>query len=593
MSPRNKELLHIYRRVSSKIQLKGYSLEVQLEKGIELSKKLGLGYKDWCEGGKSGSSENIEDREVLMELYGLIQDGVVKNLYVLDLSRLSRNPMVSSLLRVEMEKHEVKLYTDSSELNFGSDESTLMYDFMSSMNQFFVRVQRKKSMLGKLKHFKKGGYRGGTFPMGYKSKEIDGRKKLVIDSYESGYIRKIFEWYDEGKSVKQIGLELDKKGFSPRRGKFWSLGSLQVILQNELYIGIDTMKDSLSDSSSPIILKYENKELQIVDTDLFYRVQNKIKDILSLRRQLYKSKHEVLLRGKLFCGDCGSVWGVRVKPKKNERYYYCRRKENNWREKDKTKIKKCEIPKSINIPITDGIVWNTLVHILSESNILKEVIKQKEMETKSKKGDEKTKYLRELRTKKNVLRKKINSLEERYDEMMDWYLSGDISKQRWEDGKITIENSKSKVWTEYRKIDFEIQKINDKKLWLDWLEEHSEWVKDIGKKKSLDEKRKIVDEYVNRIKVFFDRKINYHRIQISLKIPIVNDKYKLVGTKKGKKDYQILNGSKYFDTEIKPIKVGRKKKVQNEGVVKSNISSDTRIPPTENSLSRSSESRCG
>ncbi len=118
------------------------------------------------------------------------------------------------------------------------------------------------------------------------------------------------------------------------------------------------------------------------------------------------------------------------------------------------------------------------------------------------------------------------------------------------------------------------------------MEEHSEWVKDIGKKKSLDEKRKIVDEYVNRIKVFFDRKINYHRIQISLKIPIVNDKYKLVGTKKGKKDYQILNGSKYFDTEIKPIKVGRKKKVQNEGVVKSNISSDTRIPPTENSLSR-------
>jgi hypothetical protein len=82
MSPRNKELLHIYRRVSSKIQLKGYSLEVQLEKGIELSKKLGLGYKDWCEGGKSGSSENIEDREVLMELYGLIQDGEIGRAHV-------------------------------------------------------------------------------------------------------------------------------------------------------------------------------------------------------------------------------------------------------------------------------------------------------------------------------------------------------------------------------------------------------------------------------------------------------------------------------------------------------------------------------
>jgi len=143
-----KEILHIYRRVSTEEQVKGYSLEIQLENGIKKSKELNMGYRDWCEGGKSGSSENIEDREVLMELYGLIQDGVVKNIYVLDLSRLSRSPFVSSQLRLEMERHEVKLFTDSSELDFGSEESTLIYDFMSSINQFFVRVQRKKSMRG-------------------------------------------------------------------------------------------------------------------------------------------------------------------------------------------------------------------------------------------------------------------------------------------------------------------------------------------------------------------------------------------------------------------------------------------------------------
>ena len=79
---------------------------------------------------------------------GKKKDGVVKNIYVLDLSRLSRSPFVSSQLRLEMERHEVKLFTDSSELDFGSEESTLIYDFMSSINQFFVRVQRKKSMRG-------------------------------------------------------------------------------------------------------------------------------------------------------------------------------------------------------------------------------------------------------------------------------------------------------------------------------------------------------------------------------------------------------------------------------------------------------------
>ena len=48
--------------------------------------------------------------------------------------------MVSSMLRIELEKNDVKLYTDNSEMDFGSDEQTLLYDFMSSINQFFVKT---------------------------------------------------------------------------------------------------------------------------------------------------------------------------------------------------------------------------------------------------------------------------------------------------------------------------------------------------------------------------------------------------------------------------------------------------------------------
>ena len=74
MSPRKKEILHIYRRVSTKGQEGKYSLGIQLKKGKSLSKKLGLDYKDWSEGGKSGSSENIEERELLSELFLHIQE---------------------------------------------------------------------------------------------------------------------------------------------------------------------------------------------------------------------------------------------------------------------------------------------------------------------------------------------------------------------------------------------------------------------------------------------------------------------------------------------------------------------------------------
>ena len=130
------QTLHIYRRVSTRHQEDQHSLEDQLKLGKKKMKSLGLKkIKDWCEGGVSGSSENIEDREVLTELFTQVREGNVKHLYVLDLSRLSRNPMVSSLLRNDLEEQQVKLHTDESSVDFKSDEQVLMYDFFSSINQ--------------------------------------------------------------------------------------------------------------------------------------------------------------------------------------------------------------------------------------------------------------------------------------------------------------------------------------------------------------------------------------------------------------------------------------------------------------------------
>ena len=69
-----------------------------------------------------------------------------------------------------------------------------------------------KSMVGKVSHFKKGGWRGGTFPFGYVSEKVDGVRKLVINPDESKWVRKIYEWYDNDISTKEIGKSLDKNG---------------------------------------------------------------------------------------------------------------------------------------------------------------------------------------------------------------------------------------------------------------------------------------------------------------------------------------------------------------------------------------------
>ena len=356
-----KEILHIYRRVSTTEQTTKYSLQNQLDFGIEKSKELGMDFKDWNEEGISGSSENIEDREILTELYSQLQLGNIKHLYVFDLSRLSRNPIVSSMLRKELEQNQVKLYTNDSNVDFNSDEQVLMYDFFSSINQFFVRVQRKKSMIGKVSHFQKGGWRGGTYPFGYIGSKIDGIKKLVIEPNESEWIRKMFEWYNNGITINEIRKRLDKNRIKPRRGKFWNTGTILLMLKNDLYLGTDEMIDNISKPLNPVILQSKEENLRIIDDEIYNSVQIKIEQSLKKRNQLTKVKHnDILLRGLIYCGSCGEIYGCRIKIEKNEYYYYCRSKENKWRKVDKTKKSKCEVKKSINIKNTDELVWNTL-----------------------------------------------------------------------------------------------------------------------------------------------------------------------------------------------------------------------------------------
>jgi len=576
------EILHIYRRVSTSEQTNKYSLGNQLESGIKKSKELGMDYQDWNEEGVSGSSEYIEDREVLQELYLKLQLGEVKNLYVFDLSRLSRNPMVSSHLRKELENHEVKLYTNESDVDFRSDEQVLMYDFFSSINQFFVRVQRKKSMMGKVSHFKKGGWRGGTFPFGYESKKINGLKQLVINPKESEWVRKIFEMYDKGSTIKDICKKLDKNDIKPRRGKFWSGGSILVILKNELYLGKDEMIDKITNPSKPKLLYFINKELQLVDDETYNRVQNRIQLQLKRRNQLTKVKHtNVLLRGFLFCEDCGEIYGSRVKPSKNEFYYYCRSRENNWRKIDESKKVKCSVKKSLNIKNTDEQVWNTLVDILGSSHIIKETIKEDILGDVKLNDHEREERVVELKKKKRYVDRKIQELEIRERENREWYLVGDIDKKQFEKGKLLIEKSKEERFGELQVLSLNIQTIEDEKKWVSWLDKHRGWIDGLNENHSIEEKKEILNEYVLKVLVDFDETINQHKLKIYLKLPIVNDKYKKL---EGRSKYEILNGSSSFETIVDRVKVGRKKKLKN--IENSKSIEKEEIPPITTVTSR-------
>lgn len=555
-----KEILHIYRRVSTTEQSTKYSLQNQLDFGIMKSKELGMDYKDWNEEGTSGSSENIEDREILTELYSQLQMGHIKYLYVFDLSRLSRNPIVSSMLRKELEQNQVILYTNDSNVDFNSDEQVLMYDFFSSINQFFVRVQRKKSMIGKVSHFQKGGWRGGTYPFGYIGSKIDGTKKLVIEPTESEWVRKMYEWYNNGITINDIRKRLDKNGVKPRRGKFWNTGTILLMLKNDLYLGTDEMIDNITVPSNPVILHSREENLRIIDDEIYNSVQIKIEQSLKKRNQLTKVKHQdILLRGLLYCDSCGEIYGCRIKEEKNEYYYYCRSKENNWRKVDKSKKLKCDVKKSINIKNTDDLVWNTLIEILSNSHIIKENFKKEMLEVKLNDNLEKDVELLELKKEKNSIQKKLKSFEVREKDNREWYLSGEIESSQFEEHKKVIKNSKDLLFKELDSLNIKISSVENTNQWINWLEKHTGWINEVKKKYTIKEKIEIVRTYIEKIEVNFNKKLNQHKLKIQLKLPIVHDKYVVDKSKEKDRKYKILNGTNYIEKDVEKSKVGRKR----------------------------------
>ena len=109
-----KEILHIYTRVSSSIQeSEGTSLKTQKEIGIELSERLGMNYQVHNEGGISSSKDTLINRPILINVLRLMDDGIVKHLYVWNTDRLSRNQITWYTIRQKMVKNGVILYTSN------------------------------------------------------------------------------------------------------------------------------------------------------------------------------------------------------------------------------------------------------------------------------------------------------------------------------------------------------------------------------------------------------------------------------------------------------------------------------------------------
>ncbi|HGR6575478.1 TPA: recombinase family protein, partial [Streptococcus pneumoniae] len=232
--------VYLYTRVSTSIQIEGYSLEAQKSRmkafAIYNDYEIVGEYED---AGKSGKS--IEGRIQFNRMMEDIKSGKdgVSFVLVFKLSRFARNAAdVLSTLQI-MQDYGVNLICVEDGIDSSKDAGKLMISVLSAVAEIERENIRIQTMEGRIQKAREGKWNGGFAPYGYKLE--DG--KLFINEEEAIAIRTIFDQYvNTTIGANGISKYLENHGIRkiPRQnGKnpLFDAGLIRKILKNPVYNG--------------------------------------------------------------------------------------------------------------------------------------------------------------------------------------------------------------------------------------------------------------------------------------------------------------------------------------------------------------------
>lgn len=184
--------VYTYTRVSTAMQIDGYSLEAQkarMKAFAEFKNYEIVG--EYEDAGKSGKS--IEGRLQFNQMMEDIKSGKdsVSFVLVFKLSRFGRNAAdVLSTLQV-MQDFGVNLICVEDGIDSSKDAGKLMISVLSAAAEIERENIRVQTMEGRIQKAREGKWNGGFAPYGYRL--VNG--KLEINEEEAAAIRTIFEHY--------------------------------------------------------------------------------------------------------------------------------------------------------------------------------------------------------------------------------------------------------------------------------------------------------------------------------------------------------------------------------------------------------------
>lgn len=273
------------------------------------------------DGGFTGANT---DRPAFQKMLEDIREKKIDCVVVYKVDRLSRS--LSDFVKVLQffEEQQVTFVSITQHFNTNTSMGRLTLNILLSFAQFEREMisERTKDKMGAAR--KKGKWVGGLPGLGY---EVDKpTKKLLINPKEAVIIRRIFQLYIEGKSLRDIAQTLNAEGFRTKTyvgrkhnsgGVLFRNTNIQLILRNPTYMGKIRYEDKL----------YQGLHDPIVTEEVFKKVQEKLKSNFRARGISKNRKFPGLLTGLFRCASCKcSMCHTYARGRNknfNYRYYVC------------------------------------------------------------------------------------------------------------------------------------------------------------------------------------------------------------------------------------------------------------------------------
>ncbi|WP_251009381.1 recombinase family protein [Bacillus sp. ISL-39] len=386
-------MIGIYLRVSTISQAEeGYSLETQEELCMKRAKELGFSpsqVKVYREEGRSG--EDI-DRPQMNQLRDDTANGIIHKVIITDPDRLTRDLTDKLIVCKEWDRQGVEIIFIDTEYQ-NTPEGQMFFNMRSVFAQYELAQIRKRTIRGRLRAVEKDKkiMPMRTAPYGYDYR--DG--ELVINEPEAVFVNKIYSWYLEGHTLREIGDKLFAAGAVPKRAESKNFGatSIRRILTSEIYIGNyvynkrETKKvwgerTGSGKQKKTYTIRDESEWIRvdvppIVDEKTFQLAQKQKEKNIKKRGNV---KFNYLFKGMIRCKHCGRIWecttynGREDKKTGEKKKYGAYRCPNLNPKRYGDGITKCE-SRSIRVELLDDYIMNLLFESLSDPEMFYEAIK--------------------------------------------------------------------------------------------------------------------------------------------------------------------------------------------------------------------------